>query len=142
DVLVVHEYSITLVYVHKVARDSMALMKQVFSNVSGFNGCEDNKDCSMDKPSQDLDHVNLFDEIVHEGPNTSYDDNDLNSHDQSDGSNSPNPSSPTIDLFKDDLGHPQGSNGSTKEDEMDVTFYPNTALSEDDVPNSLNTEHV
>nr|GEX23584.1 ribonuclease H-like domain-containing protein [Tanacetum cinerariifolium] len=96
----------------------------------------------VDKPSQDLDRVNLFDEMVHEGPNTSYDDNDLNSHDQSDGSNSPNPSSPTIDLFEDNLGHPQGSNGSAKEDEMVVTSYPNTALSKDDVPNSLNTEHV
>nr|GEV19626.1 DNA-directed DNA polymerase [Tanacetum cinerariifolium] len=96
----------------------------------------------VDKPSQDLDHVNLFDEIVHEGPNTSYDDNDLNSHDQNDGSNSPNPSSPTIDLFEDNLGHPQGSNGSAKENEMVVTSYPNTALSEDDVPNSLNTKHV
>ncbi|GJS73439.1 ribonuclease H-like domain-containing protein [Tanacetum coccineum] len=53
---------------------------------------------SVDKVSQDLDHVNFFDEIVHEGPDTSYDDNDINAHDQSDGSNSSNPGSPTIDL--------------------------------------------
>ncbi|GJV59586.1 hypothetical protein Tco_1465686 [Tanacetum coccineum] len=56
------------------------------------------KHSSVDKPSQDLNHVNFFDEIVHEGPDTSYDDNDINAHDQSDGSNSSNPGSPTIDL--------------------------------------------
>nr|GEV58451.1 ribonuclease H-like domain-containing protein [Tanacetum cinerariifolium] len=36
----------------------------------------------------------------------------------------------------------EGSNGFAREDEMDATSDPNTALSEDDVPNSLNTEHV
>ncbi|GJX45472.1 ribonuclease H-like domain-containing protein [Tanacetum coccineum] len=61
DVLVVPGYSITLVSVHKI------------------------KHSSVDKSCQDLDHVNLFNEIVHEGPDTSYDDNDLNAHDQSDG---------------------------------------------------------
>nr|GEV24122.1 ribonuclease H-like domain-containing protein [Tanacetum cinerariifolium] len=100
------------------------------------------KHSSVKKTSQDLDHVNFFDEIVHEGPGTSYDDNDLNAHDQSDGGNSPKPSSPTLDLFKDDLRHHQGSNGSTNKDEMVATSGPNTALSEDDVPNSLNTKHV
>ncbi|GKA65389.1 ribonuclease H-like domain-containing protein, partial [Tanacetum coccineum] len=39
-----------------------------------------------------LDHVNFFDEILHEGPDTSNDDNDLNANDQNDGSNSPEPS--------------------------------------------------
>ncbi|GJU08628.1 VIER F-box protein 2 [Tanacetum coccineum] len=68
---------------------------------------------------QDLDHVNFFDEIVHEGIDTSYDDTDLNAHDQSDG-----------------------SNGSASKDEMAATSDPNTALSEDDVPNSLNIKHV
>ncbi|GJW09940.1 ribonuclease H-like domain-containing protein [Tanacetum coccineum] len=67
----------------------------------------------------DLDHVNFFNEIVHEGPDTSYDDNDLNAYDQSDG-----------------------SNGSTSEDEIAATSDPNIALFDDDVPNSLNTEHV
>nr|GEW89614.1 ribonuclease H-like domain-containing protein [Tanacetum cinerariifolium] len=56
--------------------------------------------------SLDLDHVNLFNEIFHEGRNTSYDNNDLNARDQSDGRNSSNLSSPTIDLFEDDMGHP------------------------------------
>ncbi|GJW72857.1 ribonuclease H-like domain-containing protein [Tanacetum coccineum] len=90
----------------------------------------------------ELDHVNFFNEIVHEHPDISYDDNDLNAHDQIDGGNSPKPSSPTLDLFEDDLGHPQGSNGSASEYEMAATSNLNTALSEDDVPNTVNTEHV
>ncbi|GJR27891.1 ribonuclease H-like domain-containing protein [Tanacetum coccineum] len=166
--MAVPEYSVTIVSVHKVARDSKFivgfneskcfLMSQDLMDVKiieigkQVNGLYyfDNmkvlpfniKHNSVDKSSQDLDHVNFFYEIVYEGPDTSYDDNDLNSHDQSDGRDSPNPSSPTIDLFGDDLGHPQGSNRSAIEDEMVATSDPNTALSEDDVPNSLNTEHV
>ncbi|GJW60702.1 ribonuclease H-like domain-containing protein [Tanacetum coccineum] len=88
---------------------------------------------SVKKTSQDLDHVNFFNEIVHERPDTSYDDSDLNAQDQSDGSNSPDSSSPTIDLLEDDLGHPQGYNRSASEDEIVATSDPNTALSEDDV---------
>ncbi|GJX13713.1 ribonuclease H-like domain-containing protein, partial [Tanacetum coccineum] len=90
----------------------------------------------------DLNRVNFFDEIVHDGPDTSYDDNVLNAHDQSDGGNSPELSSPTFDQVEDDLGHPQGSNGSASKDEMVATFDLNIALSEDDVLNSLNTKHV
>nr|GEV70715.1 ribonuclease H-like domain-containing protein [Tanacetum cinerariifolium] len=50
----------------------------------------------------------LITKIIHEGPDTSNDDNGLNANDQNDGRNSPEPSSPTFDLFEDDLGHPQG----------------------------------
>ncbi|GKC49112.1 ribonuclease H-like domain-containing protein [Tanacetum coccineum] len=57
----------------------------------------------------------LKDKIVHEGPDTSYDDNSLNAHDHSDGSYSSQPSSPTIDHYESDLGHSQGSNGSASE---------------------------
>ncbi|GKG22212.1 hypothetical protein Tco_0387515, partial [Tanacetum coccineum] len=53
----------------------------------------------------DLDHVNFFNEVVHEGPDTSYDDNSSNAHDHSDGSHSSQPSSPTIDHYESDLGH-------------------------------------
>ncbi|GJY46168.1 ribonuclease H-like domain-containing protein [Tanacetum coccineum] len=86
---------------------------------------------SVEKTSQDLDHVNFFDEIFHEGPNTSNDDNDLNANDQNDCSNSPEPSSPTFNLFEDDLGHPQGFNGSDSADEMAATSDHDKALSKD-----------
>ncbi|GJY07206.1 ribonuclease H-like domain-containing protein [Tanacetum coccineum] len=75
----------------------------------------------VEKASQDLDHVNFFNKVVHEGPDTSYDDNDLSAQDQDDGSNSTHFSSLTIDQFEDELGHPQGSNGSASEDEMTAT---------------------
>ncbi|GJZ27721.1 ribonuclease H-like domain-containing protein, partial [Tanacetum coccineum] len=94
------------------------------------------------KISQGLDHVNFFDDVVHEGPDTSNDDIDLNADDKNDGSNSPQPSSPTFDLFEEDLGHPQGSNVYASADEMDATCGHDTALSEDDVPNTLNKAHV
>nr|GEW50329.1 ribonuclease H-like domain-containing protein [Tanacetum cinerariifolium] len=55
----------------------------------------------------DLDHVNFYDEIVHENPDTSNDDTDLSAQSQSDGRNSPNVRRPTIDHFEDDLGHPK-----------------------------------
>ncbi|GJY50493.1 ribonuclease H-like domain-containing protein [Tanacetum coccineum] len=97
---------------------------------------------SVEKPCQDLDHVNFFDKIVHESPDTSNDDTNLNAQDQNDGSNSPHSSSPTIDMFEVELGHPQGSNASANEDEMATTSDPNTALSEDDQSNILITEQV
>nr|GEU36668.1 reverse transcriptase domain-containing protein [Tanacetum cinerariifolium] len=100
----------------------------------GFNGH------TMD--SQDLDHVNLFNEVVHEGPDTSYDDNSLNAHDHSDGSHSSQPSSPTIDHYKNDLGHCQGSNGSASKSERAATSDHNTTLSEDDVAIDDTKKHV
>ncbi|GJU78725.1 putative RNA-directed DNA polymerase [Tanacetum coccineum] len=87
--------------------------------------------------NQDLDHVNFFNEVVHEGPDTSYYDNSLNAHDHSDGSHSSQPSSPTIDHYKSDLGHSQGSNGSASESERAATSDHNTTLSEDDVAYGL-----
>ncbi|GJR68309.1 hypothetical protein Tco_0014374 [Tanacetum coccineum] len=89
--------------------------------------------------SRDLNHVNFFDEIVHESPATSNDDNDQNANGQNDGSNSPKPSSPTFNLFESDLGHSQGSNGSASSDEMTATSDHDTTLSENDVPDALNT---
>nr|GEV42187.1 ribonuclease H-like domain-containing protein [Tanacetum cinerariifolium] len=137
----------------------------------GFNGCEDNEDrlpnlvlkgkspyelvfkkkpslnhlrikhSYVEKPSQDLDHVNFFDEVVHEVPNTSCDDNDLSSQGQDDGSNSIYFSSPTIGQFEDELRHPQGSNGFANEDEMAATSDPNIPLFEDNIHDNLNIEH-
>ncbi|GJT59301.1 retrotransposable element Tf2 [Tanacetum coccineum] len=68
---------------------------------------------SVDKVSQDLDHVNFFDEIVHEGPDTSYDDPNLNA--------------------------PQGSNGSANENEMAATSDNEAILSKDDNSNIQTT---
>ncbi|GKC26996.1 ribonuclease H-like domain-containing protein [Tanacetum coccineum] len=58
----------------------------------------------VEKPSQDLDHVNFFNEVVHEGPDTSNDEININTKGQSEGSNSPYNSSPTIDQYVDELG--------------------------------------
>ncbi|GJZ22560.1 ribonuclease H-like domain-containing protein [Tanacetum coccineum] len=68
---------------------------------------------SVDKVSQDLDHVNFFDEIVHEGPDTSYDDPNLNA--------------------------PQGSNGSANENEMAANSDNEAILSKDDNSNIQTT---
>ncbi|GKE61770.1 ribonuclease H-like domain-containing protein [Tanacetum coccineum] len=96
---------------------------------------------SVKKPSHDLDHVNFFDEVVHEGPDTSCDDNDLSDQDQGEGSNSIHFSSPTIDHFEDELENPKGSNGFASENEMAATSNPNVSLSEDDNLDTLNTKH-
>nr|GEW59419.1 putative reverse transcriptase, RNA-dependent DNA polymerase, Gag-polypeptide of LTR copia-type [Tanacetum cinerariifolium] len=81
---------------------------------------------SMEKTSQDLDHVNFFNEVVHEVPDTFYDDNSLNAHDHSDGSHSSQPSSPTIDHYESDLEYSRGFNGSASESERAATFDHNT----------------
>ncbi|GJW34408.1 ribonuclease H-like domain-containing protein, partial [Tanacetum coccineum] len=91
---------------------------------------------------QDLDHVDFFNEVVHEGPDTSYDDNSMNAHGHSDGSHSSQPSSPTIDHYESDLGHSHGSNGSASESERAATSDHNTTLSEDDVAINDTTDHV
>ncbi|GJS33961.1 retrovirus-related pol polyprotein from transposon TNT 1-94 [Tanacetum coccineum] len=70
----------------------------------------------------ELDHVNFFDEIIYEGPGTPNDDNNLNAQLHNEGSNSSQPSNPTIDFIEDDLGHPQCSNGSASDNEMCATF--------------------
>ncbi|GJY83669.1 ribonuclease H-like domain-containing protein [Tanacetum coccineum] len=69
------------------------------------------------KKGRDLDHVNFFDEVVHEGPGTSCDDNDLSDQDH-------------------------GSNGSASENEMAAISDHNVSLFEDDNLDTLNTEHV
>ncbi|GJS73438.1 hypothetical protein Tco_0706279 [Tanacetum coccineum] len=195
DVLVVPEYSVTLVSIHKVARDSKFIVGfneskcflmvvsteghrmpssvlkgkspyQLFSSraekcvLIGYSSFKKGyklfslerkqfvfsrdvkffenvfpfkiRYSSVDKVSQDLDHVNFFDEIVHEGPDTSYNDTNLNVQNQNDGSNSSQPSSPTIDQFEGDLGHSQGSNGSDNENEMAATSDNEAILSKDD----------
>nr|GEU64065.1 ribonuclease H-like domain-containing protein [Tanacetum cinerariifolium] len=62
------------------------------------------------------------------GRDTPYDDNNLNAQPQNEGSNSSHPSSPINDLVKDELGHPQGSNGFANENEMPTTSKNNQPL--------------
>ncbi|GJZ70476.1 integrase, catalytic region, zinc finger, CCHC-type containing protein, partial [Tanacetum coccineum] len=90
----------------------------------------------------DLDHVNFFDEIIYEGPDTPNDDNNLNAQLHNEGSNSSQPSCPTIDFIEDDLGHPQCSNGSASENEMAATSESDFALFEGDVADISDKEHV
>ncbi|GJU49530.1 hypothetical protein Tco_1219085 [Tanacetum coccineum] len=52
--------------------------------------------------SQDLDHVNFFDEVLYESLDTPNDNTNINAHPQSEGSNSSNPDTPTVNLFEDD----------------------------------------
>ncbi|GJS22083.1 hypothetical protein Tco_0450715 [Tanacetum coccineum] len=174
DVLVVPEYSVTLVFVHKVARDNKFIVRfdeskcflmsqdlmdvklmRIGKQVNGlyyFNNQEvvfGKTMASYIKPLAlillnkigpwrenigflDLDHVNFFDEVVHEGPDTSNDDTSLNAHDQSDGRNSSQFSSLTIDQFESETGHSQGSNGSASKSKKATTSDHNTTLSEDD----------
>ncbi|GJU63929.1 ribonuclease H-like domain-containing protein [Tanacetum coccineum] len=97
---------------------------------------------SLKRKFQDLDHVNFFNEVVHEGPDTSYDDNSMNAHGHSDGSHSSQPSSPTIDHYESDLGHCQGFNSSASESERAAISDHNTTLSKDDVAVNDTTDHV
>nr|GEX13627.1 ribonuclease H-like domain-containing protein [Tanacetum cinerariifolium] len=96
----------------------------------------------VNKDSQDQDHVNFFYEVVYEGPDTPNDDIHINAHPHNEGSNSSNPVSPIIDMFEDDLGHPLGSNGSTNENDWAVTSEDNTATSEGDVIDVIDTEPI
>ncbi|GJR36594.1 ribonuclease H-like domain-containing protein [Tanacetum coccineum] len=75
-------------------------------------------------------------------PDTPNDDNNVNAQAQNEGGNSSQSGSPTIDLFEDDVGHPQGSNGSARENEMTATSEHDFALSEGGDVNIPDTEHV
>ncbi|GKD64583.1 ribonuclease H-like domain-containing protein [Tanacetum coccineum] len=108
DVLVVPELTVTLVSVHKVARDtkqtrepfplsehkSSVLGELVHLDLWGpyrvvskegykyFLTIVDD----FTRAVWDLDHVNFFNEVVHEGPDISYDDNGSTASDHCDGS--------------------------------------------------------
>ncbi|GJT90550.1 ribonuclease H-like domain-containing protein [Tanacetum coccineum] len=141
------EYSVTLVSVHKIAKDSKFIVG--FDESKCFLISQDLMDVklmgigtqvqplikrdSVSNTSQDLDHVNFFNGVDHEGPDTSNDEININTKGQSEGSNSPHNSSPTIDQDVDELGHSLGSNGSASEDEMAATSEPHNVTSEDDL---------
>ncbi|GJR12684.1 ribonuclease H-like domain-containing protein [Tanacetum coccineum] len=73
----------------------------------------------VNKSSQGLDHVNFFDEIVHEGPDTPNDDNNLNAQPRN-----------------------KGSNSFANENEMDTSFENDFAISEGDIADIPNTKHI
>ncbi|GJT84605.1 putative RNA-directed DNA polymerase [Tanacetum coccineum] len=83
--------------------------------------------------SQGLDHVNFFNEIVHENLDISNDDTSNLTGSQSDGSHPSNPSNSAIDPFESDLGHSQGSNGFAGADEEAATSVEHNSVSEDDI---------
>nr|GEW21387.1 ribonuclease H-like domain-containing protein [Tanacetum cinerariifolium] len=104
DVLVVPKYSVTLVSVHKVARDSKFIVR--FDESKCFLMSRDLMDAKIIEIGRQVNDLYYFENMkVHEGLDTSYDDNSLNVHDHSDGSHSSQPSSPTIDHYESDLGH-------------------------------------
>nr|GEU88102.1 ribonuclease H-like domain-containing protein [Tanacetum cinerariifolium] len=82
--------------------------------------------------SQGLDHVNLFNEIVHENLDTSNDVTSIPVSSQSYGSHHPLHSSSTIDHSHNDLGHSQGSNGSVFKDEEVATSAEHNTVPEGD----------
>nr|GEU32541.1 ribonuclease H-like domain-containing protein [Tanacetum cinerariifolium] len=82
--------------------------------------------------SQGVDHVNFFNEIMHENLDTSNDDTSIPASSQSDGSHHPLHSRLTIDHSKNDLGHSQGSTGYVFEDEEVATLVGHNAVPEGD----------
>ncbi|GJT84349.1 ribonuclease H-like domain-containing protein [Tanacetum coccineum] len=81
--------------------------------------------------SQGLDHVNFFNEIVHEDLDTSNDEPSKTVSSQSDGSHPSTPGISTIDPFENELGHSQGSNGFAGTGEEAATSAENNISSED-----------
>ncbi|GJZ72785.1 ribonuclease H-like domain-containing protein, partial [Tanacetum coccineum] len=96
----------------------------------------------VNKSSQDLDHVNFFDEVVYKGLDTPYDDTNLNAQPQNEGRNFSNPGNPTIDVGIGDEFYIFdviiGSNGSASENEMAATSENDFAMSE---PSAIPLEH-
>ncbi|PWA71822.1 ribonuclease H-like domain-containing protein [Artemisia annua] len=105
-----------------------------FENVFPF------KTDSVIETCQDLDHTNFIDKVVYEDLDMPYDETNINDKPSNDGNkhaNSPSVSknsfldgSPTIDPFEDELGHPQGSNGSALENEVSATLENENAHSD------------
>ncbi|GJY22677.1 ribonuclease H-like domain-containing protein [Tanacetum coccineum] len=119
DVLVVPTYFVTFVSVRKVARDSKFIVG--FDESKCFLISHDLMDVKIMEIGRQVNGLYFFDnmEVVHEGPDTSYDDNGSNASD-----------------------HYDGSNGSVSESERAATSNNNTSLSEDDVAVNDTTDHV
>nr|GEW54067.1 ribonuclease H-like domain-containing protein [Tanacetum cinerariifolium] len=89
----------------------------------------------VEKQSQDLDHVNFFDEIIYEGSDTPNDDNNLNAQAQNKVATLLKLAIQLLTFLRMMWGHPQGSNGSASENEMAATSKHGSALSENENSN-------
>nr|GFA67134.1 hypothetical protein [Tanacetum cinerariifolium] len=76
-------------------------------------------------PSQDLNHLNFFDNLYVEIPDTPYDENKVINIPNSDGSNSSQVGSPTINQYENVKIHFSGSNGSATGSKMATTLEYN-----------------
>nr|GEU36965.1 ribonuclease H-like domain-containing protein [Tanacetum cinerariifolium] len=124
DVLVVPEYCVSHISVHKIARDSK------------FVVAFDESSCYI--LPQGLMEMKLLGTDL----GVPYDDNHKASS-QSDGSSFSQSNSLTIDQTEDELGHLQGSNGSVSEDEIVVTFDEHISNSEginENMPNLMSPQ--
>ncbi|GKF03257.1 ribonuclease H-like domain-containing protein, partial [Tanacetum coccineum] len=89
-------------------------------------------------PSQDLNHLNFFDNLDVEIPNTPYDEERVINIPNSDGSNPSQVGNPTIDQNENVEIHFFGSNGSITGSEMAATLEYNHNNSEGDDGNIQN----
>nr|GEX83670.1 ribonuclease H-like domain-containing protein [Tanacetum cinerariifolium] len=141
DVLVAPEYCVSLMSVHKIARDSKFVV--AFDESSCYilpQGLREMKLLGTGKQKDELYYFN-------KGINLEKSNLILNhkASSQSDGSSSSQLNSPTIDQTKDELGHLQGSNGYVSEDEMVATFEEHISNSEginENMPNRMSPQVV
>ncbi|GJZ17744.1 ribonuclease H-like domain-containing protein, partial [Tanacetum coccineum] len=183
DVLVVPEYCVSLMSIHKLARYSNLIVafyeSKCFSGLEGFKSARvwsekcvlvgyssikkgyklyslerkqfifsrdvkfvENmfpfKTVTTSDPSQDLNHSNFFDNLGVEIPDTPCDEERVVNSPNSDGSNSSQVGSPTIDQHENVKIHFSGSNGSATGSEMAATLEDNHNNSEGDGGNIQN----
>ncbi|GJU64800.1 hypothetical protein Tco_1246635 [Tanacetum coccineum] len=105
----------------------------ILTNSDKFSSSSEPSDINHDLP-----HTNFFDEVRCGDPNVPYDDNNDNASSQSEGRNSPHPSSLTLNQIKDYFSHLHGSIGSADEGEMNATSDEHPSSSE--VSHSNETE--
>ncbi|GKE18373.1 ribonuclease H-like domain-containing protein, partial [Tanacetum coccineum] len=96
------------------------------------------KTVTTSDPSQDLNHSNFFDNLDVEIPDTPSDEERVINIPNSDGSNSSQVGSPTIDQNENVEIHFSGFNGSATGSEMDATLEDNHNNSEGDDGNIQN----
>ncbi|GJX51637.1 ribonuclease H-like domain-containing protein [Tanacetum coccineum] len=93
------------------------------------------KTITTSDPSHDLNHSNFFDNLSDETPDTPYDEERVVNTPNSDGSNSSQVGSPTIDQNGNKGIHSSGSNGFKTGDEMAATLEDDHYNSEGDIEN-------
>ncbi|GJV61725.1 ribonuclease H-like domain-containing protein [Tanacetum coccineum] len=126
---IVHEYCVTLVSVHKVARDSKFIVG--FAESKCFLMSHDLMDVTIIRIGKQVGGLYYFDSIRGGIPLNLWTECILTACYLI--------NSPIIDHFEDDVGHPQGSNGPASENEMAATSEHDSTLSEGDDNNILDT---